>query len=1169
MSSSNSSGLATDLATLAISDAPAAIVNTLSTLAGHGIIIGNAPGTPGHGITNGGQTSVTNQSSVDALAVNTAEADYLAATGVALNGAGLKIGILSDSFNLNGGEAADIADGDLPAASNIHIIKEGTSGDDEGRALAQLIHSIAPDAQIYFYSGLTSESDFATGINTLTSLGVNAIIDDITYTDEPFYQDTGVITKAVEASIAKGVTYISSAGNSSDNFYEAAFAPMSFALPGIGTETTHDVGGGSPYEEITLGNTPLLDLTLQWTQPWGANQYDIGVGLYSFDSTTNTYTLVQNFTASTLGGDPILSIYGSVNVTAGAYYLAFYESGSNQVNGAAITPGTFKIISFPDSDSTIDGTGSGVGSGTSIGHELAPKVNTIAAVNVANTPAEGAAVPVVAPYSGAGAGETYINAAGVTLAAPINDKSPNFAATDGSPTSVFNPFYGTSAAAASAAAVTLLVLQADPKLTPVQVTYLLQRSAIATVDPTTGGAGLIQADVAVSDALMAATTPVWMAVSGSGLWSNAADWSDGVVPAAGSIVKIVDGIGALSGAYTVTFNETSDSIASLKVDGQIYTGAVPDLAIEAGDALTTGSVILGTGTIDVAGTLTDTGAVAAGSGAGRIAIESTGLVSIAAGMAAEAIGFSGVGGDLVFGASDAATLLSGLDAVISNFAAGDVIDLSGLAIENVSGILDTAGTVTLFNAANQAIAVLQVSGPFTTLGYTADANGGTELVADQAANFENINVAGQSGPQAVTVGGSNTGLLQITNTNGAGATTAGAANVSLIVPVGYNTLIVSAPGTITVQGNGASHALANFLGASSVTYNTGGGSGVITASGPGDLVNASGTDWTVNGAAGGGDTINAASDNAIISTYGQGRASGNAIGADSTPSNVVGLAGTSATVSSNDTNGLIETYSGNDIISVNGSANVLINGGADTVYATASSTAVRAFFNLYGGTLDFINNSGAAATVSGAVPGASGGSTTAFGGAGGGVYIGGNAGNNSLVGGSGSVNLVAAGTNNFLSVSGSSGSYATQNILDAGDGGATMIAGSTTGFNEFYGGTGTDLIISGGSGAQTFYVGASGSELITGSTVTGADNQYIFNQDGSGSGQDVITNFRQGIDQIDINGNGTLSGVSISGIASLGGAQSGSIIYLSDRTTIQLYGVKPASLGNVIGAMAV
>jgi hypothetical protein len=268
---------------------------------------------------------------------------------------------------------------------------------------------------------------------------------------------------------------------------------------------------------------------------------------------------------------------------------------------------------------------------------------------------------------------------------------------------------------------------------------------------------------------------------------------------------------------------------------------------------------------------------------------------------------------------------------------------------------------------------------------------------------------------------------------------------------------------------------------------------------------------------------------------------------------------------------LIETFAGNDIISVNGSANVLVNGGADTVFATAGSTAVRVAFNRFGGTLDFINNSGVAASVSGAVPGASGGSCTAFGGNGGGVFIGGSAGNNSLIGGSGMANLVAAGTNNFLSVQGAGASYATQNILNAGGGGATMIGGAASGYNEFYGGTGTDVISTAGSGVQTFYVGTQGSEQLTGSTVSGAVNQYFFNQNAAqGGGGSVITDFRLGIDHIYVNGNGNFSGVSIAGVQALLGGHAGAMIVLTDNTSIQLYGVSAASLGaSLAGATSI
>jgi len=812
-------------------------------------------------------SGATNQSSVDALAVNTAVTDYLAETGSDLDGAGLKIGILSDSFNLNGGEAAAIADGDLPAASDIHILQEGTSGADEGMALAELIHSIAPDAQLYFYSGTTSEAGMAAGINTLTSLGMNVIVDDITYTDEPFYQDTGVVTKAVEAAIAAGVSYFTSAGNDSNNYYEAAFSPMVFNLPGIGTVNANDVSGGSPYEAVQLGTDPTLDLTMQWTQPFGANQYDIGVGLYSYNSATG-YTLIQDFTTSTLGGDPILSIYTTLGLIDGTYYLAFYESGSDLVNGLPVTPGTFKILAFQDSNVTFDGVGSGTGSGASIGHELVPGVNTIAAVNVTQTPNDGVTVPVTEPYSSAGGGETYINAAGATLATPINDGSPDFAATDGSPTSVFNPFDGTSAAAASAAAVGLLVLQADASLTPAQVSYLLKISAIPTADSITGGAGLIQASTAVNDALTAHTTPIWTGQGDTALWGTAANWSDAAVPTAGTAVEITDGVGVLTGAYVTDFNVASASIGSLEVAGGTITGAVPDLMISAGDDLTTGSLTLGIGTINVAGTLSDTGNVAlAPSGIpGLIDIDSTGAVSIAGSAVVRQVDFVGTGGTLIFGATNALTLTQALAAPIANFQAGDVVDLRGLAESSVASIVVVGSEVKLLNSSGKALADLTVSGATSGLGFTADSTGGTELVAGAAANFENLDVAGKTGPQTVTVGAATTGLLELTNsstvgTSGTATTTAGLANVSVTVPAGYNQLIVTAPGSETVTGNGSDDFSATFGANSTVTFNSNGGSGTITALGPA-LINLTDggpqSSTAVENAAAGSATVSAA-----------------------------------------------------------------------------------------------------------------------------------------------------------------------------------------------------------------------------------------------------------------------------------------------------------------------
>ncbi|MCW3476725.1 S8/S53 family peptidase [Limobrevibacterium gyesilva] len=96
-----------------------------------------------------------------------------------VTGAGVRIGILSDSFDVRGGYATDVASGALPAG--VTILQEGpATGSDEGRAMAQLIHQIAPDAQIDFYTAFRGELDFANGIIALANAGCQIIVDDVT-----------------------------------------------------------------------------------------------------------------------------------------------------------------------------------------------------------------------------------------------------------------------------------------------------------------------------------------------------------------------------------------------------------------------------------------------------------------------------------------------------------------------------------------------------------------------------------------------------------------------------------------------------------------------------------------------------------------------------------------------------------------------------------------------------------------------------------------------------------------------------------------------------------------------------------------------------------------------------------------------------------------------------
>src|SRR4029077_13447351 len=96
-----------------------------------------------------------------------------------LSGDGIKVCVLSDSYNTTFGNAAatDVSNGDLPA--DVQVLQDNVKGTDEGRAMLQLIHDIAPDAELAFRTGFVNEGDFANGIYELQQEGCDIIVDDI------------------------------------------------------------------------------------------------------------------------------------------------------------------------------------------------------------------------------------------------------------------------------------------------------------------------------------------------------------------------------------------------------------------------------------------------------------------------------------------------------------------------------------------------------------------------------------------------------------------------------------------------------------------------------------------------------------------------------------------------------------------------------------------------------------------------------------------------------------------------------------------------------------------------------------------------------------------------------------------------------------------------------
>jgi hypothetical protein len=132
------------------------------------------------------------------------------------NGAGVNIGVLSDGVDSLAGRQGT---SDLPptcpqAGACVQVVPGQAGAGDEGTAMLEIVHDLAPGAKLYFATAVTSDASFAANILALrNTYACDIIVDDVTYFNEGAFQD-GPIAQAVNTVTAAGALYFSSAGNS-------------------------------------------------------------------------------------------------------------------------------------------------------------------------------------------------------------------------------------------------------------------------------------------------------------------------------------------------------------------------------------------------------------------------------------------------------------------------------------------------------------------------------------------------------------------------------------------------------------------------------------------------------------------------------------------------------------------------------------------------------------------------------------------------------------------------------------------------------------------------------------------------------------------------------------------------------------------------------------------
>ena len=470
-------------------------------------------------------------------------ADQVQAAGY--TGAGVTVGVMSDSYDQVSPHAAnDVISGDLP--NNVVVLKDDDDPSydtDEGRAMLQIVHDVAPGAKLAFQTTGPTQITFVDAIHALRANSTalcNVLVDDINFTDEPFFSDS-IVAEAVDDVVTSAtlggnkVIYYSAAGNNGTASYAANFDPVSDAEVrsgvGIGNLKVNQVpsrltaGGWQNFKGAELGfGTKIVqkvtvtdddaEIDFQWDDPFDAGQITSDYNILVFDADGNYLPGDPNSDADL----PVSGIDNNFQTGEALEYaeLPLNSDGSNTSYQIAITRASSKgsapaarLRYFAFTDGSFYGKYIHTGLPTLFGHAAAANSDGVAAYDVHDT-------SVPEDFNSYGPVTILFDENGNRLATPLLRDEPTIAAVDGVDTTFFPQpadqndtdgdgfpnFYGTSAAAPHAAAVAALLLQAGGGPTSISSatmrTLLESTAGDHDLDPAYSSATLTSGDGTIS-----------------------------------------------------------------------------------------------------------------------------------------------------------------------------------------------------------------------------------------------------------------------------------------------------------------------------------------------------------------------------------------------------------------------------------------------------------------------------------------------------------------------------------------------------------------------------------------------------------------------------------------------------------------------------------------------
>jgi hypothetical protein len=406
------------------------------------------------------------------------------AASFGFTGAGQKIGAISDGVT---SISQSIALGELP--STVQVLDPGEG--DEGTAMLEILNDEAPGAQLAFNTVGADLTSYVAAFHNLAAAGSTMIAEDIAFDDEPAFQQ-GLGATTAEQLARSGIWVSSSAGN-----LGAKHAPR---VPAVGTGAPADgvtsdfahcavkptnavaLRGTDTSYDVTIVNNGGILPTLQWSEPRAifptAGQggfTDLNVYLLN---ATGTDCLGESDNVQANGVGDTLEQFEWDNLTGATVHAKLVVSVAGTSSAAAVPTLDLRWRTAgvttndpPDVAGSLNPDSNYLGFATSAGAVAADL-----SVQPSVTPLEtfSAAGPVQIGVTTRCAGGAAGPCVGVRSNSITSFPAPNWAAADGvsvsgvggfgsgacpSTTQGGCRFFGTSAAAPSAAGVAALVRQ--------------------------------------------------------------------------------------------------------------------------------------------------------------------------------------------------------------------------------------------------------------------------------------------------------------------------------------------------------------------------------------------------------------------------------------------------------------------------------------------------------------------------------------------------------------------------------------------------------------------------------------------------------------------------------------------------------------------------------------